>query len=159
MNLERLHLQVSGELDQMHIVIEELIRLKEDIGDSDPTLREVVAAGAFIGQFYNGIENILKRLAVFSGLELPSSERWHSDLLEQFAETDRFRPDKLPFPLLDDELFNDLKSFLGFRHVVRMGYGMDLDWNRISAGIEIISSVFKRFRDAVLFYLDKLAEE
>jgi len=43
-------------------IVAEAIRLYKDIGDNTPNLREKTAAGAFLAHFYNGVENILKRI-------------------------------------------------------------------------------------------------
>jgi hypothetical protein len=39
-----------------------------------PTVREQTAAAAFLAQFYNGIENILKRISIFYEVPLPTGD-------------------------------------------------------------------------------------
>ncbi len=62
MQPERLKALIEAELGQMDRVVHELTALRAEVGDETPTLRNVVAAGGFLAQFYTGIENILKRL-------------------------------------------------------------------------------------------------
>lgn len=53
--------EVGYHLSQMEIDVRELEALRRDVGKNEPTLREVMAAGAFLGSFYNGVENIQSR--------------------------------------------------------------------------------------------------
>lgn len=64
----------------MQIVVRELIALRADVGT--PSLREKVAAAGFLMQFYNGVENILKRISKDRGVALPEERRWHVELFE-----------------------------------------------------------------------------
>ena len=53
--------------------------------DKLPYLSELELAGAatFIHNFYNGIENILKRIFKAFHFELPAGPAWHTELLKQ----------------------------------------------------------------------------
>jgi hypothetical protein len=144
---ERLKVQVEAELAQMTRVVRELAALRVDIGEESPSLRDIVAAGAFLAQFYNGVENILKRIAVASDVSLPEGERWPVALLDMFSSVGKEK-----HFALDEALVTEFRSYMGFRHVVRSGYGMDLDWDRLVIGIERLPKVFERFEEAVRHY-------
>jgi antitoxin ParD1/3/4 len=58
---------VGIELEALEAIVQELLSLQADVVNRDPTVREQTAAAAFLAQFYNGVENILKR-------ELPALE-------------------------------------------------------------------------------------
>ena len=143
---------VRDELAQMQEVVSELVSLRRDVGEGAPTLREKVAGGAFLTQFYNGTENVLKRISKFQGVPLPSGEKWHAELFSGFTAQSGT---SLPV-LFDEPLASEMQAYRGFRHVARTSYGTELDWERMKQGIDRIESVFKRFRESTLRYLDSL---
>lgn len=144
--------EVHDELTRMDTVVTELVHLHRDIGRAAPTLREKVAGGAFLMQFYNGTENVLKRLARFHSVSLPRSDKWHAELFEGFTA------DATPelSLLFDDSLADEMRAYRGFRHVVRSSYGVELDWERMREGIDRLPTTFERFQHAVLRHLDGL---
>jgi len=152
MNADELRTEAEIEFDHLQRVVSELEALRRDIGTRPPTLRETVAAGSFLMQFYNGVENLLKRISKHHGVPLPSGERWHADLFLRFCEPPH---DGLPL-LFDDALRRDLRPFRTFRHIVRISYGVELDWDLVAVGIDGIGSVFERFRTSVAAHLDGL---
>ncbi len=143
--------EVHDELEQMDTVVAELVRLRHDVGSNRPTLREKVAGGAFLMQFYNGTENILKRIAQFHGISVPRGAKWHAKLFERFTEEEE---PSLP-SLFDAALAGEMRAYRGFRHVVRSSYGVELDWERMREGIDRLQSTFERFQQAVLDYLNE----
>ena len=137
----------------MQLVVTELIALRHDIDEAEPTLREKTAAAAFMAQFYNGIENILKRICLYHDQPLPTGEMWHVELFQRFAK--EAQP---PIPLLFDEhLAAELAPYRRFRHVVLHSYGFQLDWNRMRQGVENIDAVFANFRNRLARYLQNLS--
>ncbi len=142
MNGSKLHEELSSELDLMEVTVQELIALRRDVADREPTNREKTAAAGFLAQFYNGVENILKRICRFYNVSLPKTETWHIDLFTRFCQ-----PSQEPLPTLFDEtLALDLTGFRKFRHVVHHGYGFLLDWQRMAEGIDKVEDVFVRFK-------------
>ncbi len=145
MNIDDLKEEVSIELELMDETINELLSLKEDTGDREPTARERTAAAAFLAQWYNGIENILKRFYRYYNISIPVGDNWHTELVKGVSE-----PPRKGLPLMiDHEMFADLAPFRKFRHVVHHGYGFQLEWNRMLPGIERISTVFLKFKKRV----------
>jgi hypothetical protein len=152
MKLEKLREEIGIELDSIDITVRELVSLRRDIGDKEPTIREKTAAASFLAQFYNGIENILKRINAFHGHRLKAGNTWHLDLFNRFCE-----PSTGPFPaLLDKSLATSLAPYRQFRHVVHHGYGFQFDWARMQEGADQIERVFSRFKMALFNYLQAL---
>ena len=144
--------QIEAELTSLRGVIVEIDALLRDADRAEgiTPLRASTLAGAFIQQFYNGLETVLKQTASFAGLPLPEGDHFHADLLALFG------PDAPPdTPLrFDAELFSDLDPFRKFRHVFRTSYSAHLDWTKLYPGARTARSVFDRFevvvRDALL---------
>ena len=88
---------VVVELEALEAIVQELLSLQADVVNRDPTVREQTAAAAFLAQFYNGVENILKRISVYHNVPLPTGETWHVDLFRRFCA-----PSYPPLPVLFD---------------------------------------------------------
>jgi hypothetical protein len=152
MQLNELREEIDIELELMNTVVYELLALQKDTKGKDPTVREKTAAGAFLAQFYGGVENILKRICRYKGVQIPRGETWHLDLFNMFCD-----PPTPPLPLIFDKDFkNSLASFRKFRHAVHHGYGFQLEWERMLPGIEVVEDIFKKFRDLIIEYLEKI---
>lgn len=156
MKPEELCEEIAIELELMEATVRELSALQHDLaGREEPTVREKTAAAAFLAQFYNGVENILKRISRFHAVPLPTGDTWHVDLFKRFC-----MPPYEPLPALFDEpLASALAPFRKFRHVVYHGYGFELDWSRMREGIERVESVFTQFKLVLSDYLQTLAGE
>jgi hypothetical protein len=149
---EQLKAEIGVEFEALHQIVNELGALRTDLLEREPTVRERTAAAAFLAQFYTGIENILKRLSRFYGIELPVGENWHLDLFKSFCA-----PARPPLPtLFDDALANQLAPFRRFRHVVHHGYGFQIEWERMRSGVEQCGAVFAVLRDRLEEHLQTI---
>ena len=108
--------------------------------------------GMRLVQFYNGIENILKRISHFHSVHLPSSETWHIELFQRFA----FPPHPGLPQLFDSELATALAPYRRFRHVAFHSYGFQLDWSRMSEGIKNVEIVFNQIQGSLSVYLNSI---
>jgi hypothetical protein len=118
MRSDDLKIQIEIEFRMMEKVINEVMNLKTDALNQSPTIREIAAASSFLAQFYNGIDNILKRIARFNNIPLPKGESWHIELFNRFCD-----PPSFSLPLLFDNKFKpEIASFRKFRHIVFHGY-------------------------------------
>lgn len=126
MTTEELREEISIELEQMATTAMEVRLLLDDLSGKEPTVREKTAGAAFIAQFYGGVENILKRIHRYYGVQMPIGDSWHIEVFRRFC-----KPAFSPLPhLFDDTLAADLAPFRKFRHVVHHGYGFQLEWGR-----------------------------
>jgi hypothetical protein len=143
---------VRTELELIAETVEEATRLAAEVRGRSPTVREKTAGGAFVAQFYSGIENILKRLCRFHNVEMPEGGAWHLELFEWFCA-----PAHSSLPVLFGEtLAERLAAYRRFRHVVRHSYGLQLEWDEMETGLEQLEDVFNHVRHATLGYTDSL---
>jgi hypothetical protein len=149
MSLADLEQEIAVELEALQTTVDELLALQQDVADREPTVREKTAAAAFLAQFYNGVENILKRISRYHDVPLPTGETWHVELFQRFC-----RPSYpgLP-PLFDESLASALAPYRRFRHVVFHGYGFQLDWNRMAEGVANVQDVLLQIRETLSDYL------
>ncbi|MBK1633013.1 antitoxin [Thiohalocapsa halophila] len=83
------------------------------------------AIGYQLHNFYNGCENIFRGIAAYFENDI-GTDRWHADLLRRMRlDIPGHRP-----AVIDDELYQLLNDFRGFRHVFRSAYSFELDWER-----------------------------
>jgi len=152
MKARNLKEEINIELESIETVIQELKSLYNDVAEREPTVREKTAAAAFIAQFYNGIENILKRISHFNVIPLPKGEAWHIELFKRFCSP----PYKNLPVLFDEDLALLMASYRKFRHVFYHGYSFRLEWDRLKEGIEKIEDVFTQFRTRLFNYIRTL---
>jgi hypothetical protein len=124
LTFEELREEIAVELEAIESTVNELQSLQRDVADRKPTVREKTAAAAFLAQFYNGVENILKRLSRFHNIAIPSGETWHVELFQLYCS-----PIKPNLPILLDKAISiALAPYRRFRHVAFHGYGFQLEW-------------------------------
>lgn len=134
-------LEIELELISLRKVLVEINIAIEKSRYSDPDNILRAAMGSYLAQFYNGIENILKRIAKGCSVNLPKSENWHRDLFLMYCEGGN---PLLPI-LFDGQLESDMNAFRKFRHVVFHGYSFSLDWDTMVSGVERIDTTFETF--------------
>jgi len=104
--------EINIDIDSMTIIANDVEFLIDEVGNSSPTNIHKTALGGMAAQFYNGIENILKRIHKSSNIALPKGEDWHLVLLERFASDSMF---DLPIKLSKD-LLEKITDYRRFRH-------------------------------------------
>ena len=77
--------RILVELESIDLLMTELKNSKKL---SDMSNLELAGTGALIHNFYNGIENIMKQIFIFTNTSIPSGTFWHKDLLESASEND-----------------------------------------------------------------------
>jgi hypothetical protein len=146
--------EIGIEWDSIQLALDELNALRDDVRGREPTVRELAAAGLFMANLYNGVENILKRIARFQQVEIRSGAEWHIELVKSFCEPPR---GGLPI-LLPQSLASRLAPYRRFRHVVHHGYGFQLRWTDMLPGIQDAPHMIEAFRKSVNTYLDTLKQ-
>lgn len=116
------------------------------------------AAGSILHDFYTGIEKVFQEIAKRLDGGLPKGERWHIELLESMAKSRETRP-----PGISDDLKERLKEYLGFRHLFRNIYSIELKWDKLKdLLIRLRDSIWEEFRKEIeLFdgFLQKMLGE
>ncbi|MBU4271104.1 MAG: hypothetical protein KKE86_06380 [Planctomycetes bacterium] len=73
---------------------------------------------------------------------MPTGDDWHVELFCRFCEPG-FRG--LPV-VFDTEQKRSLAKYRQFRHVIRHGYAMQLDWERMAKGVQNIGTAYAAFK-------------
>lgn len=137
--------EINIELESMEIIVSDIESLVNDVGDSIPSNVHKTALGGFASQFYNGIENIFKRIHRYFNIEISRGDDWHISLINRFSKDSEFA---LPIKL-SDELLQQLTDYRRFRHYFFHGYSHNLNWEILSNGVKDIREVFNRFKQEI----------
>ncbi|MGH9470949.1 MAG: hypothetical protein ACRD1N_11490 [Terriglobia bacterium] len=107
-----------------------------------------MALAALLHSFYNGIENILKRIAIEVDGAVPSGEFWHRDLLDAMMRPGVSRP-----AAISEEVGGRLSEYLNFRHFFRHAYTFDVRWDRMRVLVSDCKPTFHRFESELQNFL------
>jgi hypothetical protein len=126
--LPALRAQVRAELGRLARVVEEIADLASATRARAPTQIEIVAASAYLHNYYSAIENCLTRIAHGVDESIPSGPDSHRILVDQLsAPIEGLRP-----AVLTLDLARRLDEYRRFRHAFRHTYFVDLDWTRVA---------------------------
>jgi len=155
--IRRLQSEINQEILSLDTLYRELKTLRPRLSQKEVSNLDLRAAGSILHDFYNGVENIFRRIAWELDEGLPAGEDWHRQLLiDMGLEIKGIRP-----PLISEDLKLNLQKYLGFRHVFRNIYGFYLEQEQINALVKEFPKVLLRLkREVAIFqkYLDKLSE-
>jgi hypothetical protein len=118
--------QVAVEREQLHRLLESYRPLLEKCAASPPNDVELSALAAVLHSFYNGIENIFKRIAEELDGQSRRGEFCHRELLDSMSQPGTGRS-----AVISQSLVDSLDSYLDFRHFFRHAYILNLRWDRM----------------------------
>jgi hypothetical protein len=130
--MAKLYEKVEAELENIEQVLAELKQAK-DLDDLSAI--KLAGTGAFIHNFYNGVENILKQIVISKCGKLPEGPTWHSDLLKTAVKKE----------IISSKTAKKLKDYLAFRHFFSHAYSFNLDKDLMSPLVKKAGSVYKIF--------------
>jgi hypothetical protein len=121
-------------------------------GDAyEPNLDELAAMGAILHGFYNGVENIFKRIAETLDGGLPRGPSSHAELIGKMSIVQPHRP-----AVLSESLSLRLEEYLDFRHVFRHAYSFDFRWAKMKHLVLGAEDVFWQLENALGEFFEKL---
>ena len=114
----------------------EITQIEKLINDSGPVLSlcklkepdfvEKCGVAMILQSFYNGIEKIMQLIIKDKDSKLPNGINWHKELFYNTFEETKNRT-----KLFSDEIKEQLKDYLQFRHFARHSYGFQLKWEKM----------------------------
>ncbi len=119
--IRRIVSEINAELSNIRRLRDEYNEFINKYKSVDKYLLRVKAS--YLADFYMGIERVFHIIATEIDGGIPQGEEWHKRLLLNMTiEIEGVRP-----PVISPGLYDSLRLFLGFRHVVRQAYGFQLD--------------------------------
>ncbi len=150
--LEALIEEVNAEFSFLEETKNQVHELLQIVGGRSPGNIEIAAANQYLSQFYNGIENVLKRIIKFVNLPLIRNDNWHIELLNYFYNN----PSSPKIHLFDRNNYEVLNTYRKIRHVVRQGYNFQMDWDKLSIAMENIPKYLTEFKIKILNFVDSI---
>lgn len=145
--------QETSSLDELCSQINLFIN-KVEQADEESKIFYKRTAGSILHDFYTGIEKIFREIGIRMDKSLPKGENWHIELLKSMAT-----PQKKRNTVISQELMEKLKEYLGFRHLFRNIYGMELEWDKLKILLtKIRQDVWKRFKVEINLFVKWLKE-
>lgn len=132
----------EAEFENIDKVMMELLSVVKVKGD-EFSIIELAAIGTFIHNFYNGVENILKRVLLYKQIEVKDTPTWHKDLLKTSFENG----------IICADLYHHMSNYLSFRHFFVHAYGFSLNWEDMKPLVEGIDEALKRFKQEIYNFL------
>ena len=107
--------------------------------------------GTYLMNFYNGIENILKRICKEYYLILPKGESWHKELLIL-----SYKPPEGKIPIFNRETIERLAPYRNFRHRFVSGYGFQLNGEKMLDLIDNIDPLWIEIKKSINEFLERI---
>jgi len=149
MNRETI-LKVVFEISQIDKLLDETEPLLKLAQNKIPDTVETAALGLFLHSFYNGIENIIKFIMKEKYGRLPSSNKWHKELLDLC-----FIKDKNQKELFNEEMKIVLDDYLSFRHFIRNTYSYKIKWERMECLVLDINKNWNDVKAEIAKYIEQ----
>ena len=151
---------------------EEYKELREDVLDEEKAIEEILkrlsivrikfdpevkdyftepAMGTYLMNFYNGIENILKRIIKDYYLAMPKGASWHKELLILSSN-----PPLEKIAVFNQNIAERLHPFRNFRHRFVSGYGFQLKGEKMLELIDNIKPLWIDIKKAISDFWEKL---
>ena len=145
--------EIGVELGLLGQLLAQFAALRERVRSATPDLVESAALATFLHSFYNGVENVFRRVESHTEDQpFPRREDWHRTLLGRMAVPAKNRPAVLSGPLHDR-----LLRYLNFRHVFRHAYTFQLQWGKMAPLVLDARDVFDGFEREIRAFLDTAA--
>ena len=148
-NCERLKQDILYEQRQIDTVISKMKEIGEDITDV-----KRAALAAYLMNFYNGIENIMKRCAKEYYKKMPKGDDWHKELLRKSCAGNGGKR-----PLFSEEIVDRLYDYLTFRHLFIHGYGFKLKWEEMKSLVDDIDELWGKIKEQLAAFVSGIETE
>jgi hypothetical protein len=135
--------RIRQELSDLELVVRRAERASAATRSSETDQDLFVDSAALnLHDFYTGLERLFQHIATSIDGSMSEGREWHRDLLNQMSlELPQVRPQ-----VLSAGAVGSLKDYLGFRHIVRHLYAIELEPERVNSLVSRLSTVFAQVR-------------
>ena len=141
-------------LDEEKAIDETIERLQEIRDNFTPQRQDYLtepAMGTYLMNFYNGIENILKRISKDYYSIMPKGDSWHKELLVLSHNAPEGK-----IPIFDKGIVERIAPYKNFRHRFVSGYGFQLKGEKMLELIDNAESIWGDIKRAIAEFFDRL---
>lgn len=151
--IEKLKADVLFEITLVEETIDRLNELKTKlpIGKDDHATEP--AMGTYLMNFYNGIENMIKRACKLYYGQFPQGDAWHKELLRLSCS-----PPEDKEGIFSEDTVKSLNKYLNFRHRFISGYGFQLEAEKMIELVDDIEPLWKEAKKELEGFFEKLKD-
>jgi len=142
---------VSDEQKAIDETIARLLKARENFNPRKQDNLTEPAMGTYLMNFYNGIENILKRVSKEYYSIMPTGSSWHKELLNLSYNVPEGK-----IAIFDQGIAEKLVPYRNFRHRFISGYGFQLRGEKMLELIDNIESLWDNIEKAIVEFFVKL---
>lgn len=142
---------VSDEEKAIDETLERLLNARNEFDSKNRNSLVEPAMGAYLMNFYNGIENILKRITKEYYLTFPKGASWHKELLSLSSN-----PPSEKIAVFNHDITERLHPYRNFRHRFVSGYGFQLKGEKMLELIDNAKPLWIEIRKAIFDFWNKL---
>jgi len=151
---DKLRKQIAVEQEQIGRLLEEHQVLLHKCATEAPDPIERSALAAMLHSFYTGIENVFRRIAIECDGYSPDGDTWHRDLLDAMAQPTERRP-----AVISQDLHEALRAYLGFRHMFRYAYSINLRWGKMADLVLGVEAVWHQADSELQTFANAISQE
>ena len=150
-NFKELLEDVFNEQKNIDQTVLKILDLQKRLATSPLDSAVEPALGTYLMNFYNGIENILKRISKVYYVVIVRGENWHKELLDV-----SFNPPEGKAPVFSKATVVALYRYKNFRHRFVSGYGFQLKAEKMADLIENVEPLWVDIKKQLDGFLQKL---
>ena len=142
---------ILDEINAIEETLERLSKVKDNFNSQKGDYSTEPAMGTYLMNFYNGIENILKRVSRKYYITIPKGESWHKELLLL-----SFNPPDGKTAIFNQNIVEKLQLYRAFRHRFISGYGFQLSGEKMLELVSNIEPLWKEIKKSITDFITKL---
>ena len=128
----------NAEIENIKKVLEEIKKIASLKPEGMDSVK-LAASGTFLHNFYNGIENIIKRALLVKGVKIKNSPGWHKETLIEAKSLN----------IISAGVHTKLIPFLTFRHYFIHGYSFKLRPEELLSLLKQADTIFCEFKKEI----------
>lgn len=143
---EQLKQDILFEQGQLDAVVQKINGIEKDAAEAN-----IAALGVYLMNFYNGIENIMKRCAREYYKKIPKGDDWHKQLLQQSCSEVNNKA-----PLFNRETVDGLYLYLSFRHFFIHGYVFKLNREKMESLSTGVDELWQKIKTELAEFMGRI---
>ena len=147
---EKLTKRMNFEINEIDTLFKEYETFFADMNYEEPDLLQKTVMANILHSFYNGVENIFKRIAKDFDYISIVGEGSHRALLDNVYNRNNKRE-----AIINEEIYQLLDEYRKFRHFFRHAYSFHLDWERIKQLAEKMFDVWEDLKKQLLIFIEE----
>ncbi|MCK5083402.1 MAG: hypothetical protein KAR31_10885, partial [Candidatus Omnitrophica bacterium] len=150
--IEKLKADVLFEITLVEEAVNRLNEIKARLPIVEDDHITEPAMGTYLMNFYNGVENVVKRACKLYYDRFPKGDTWHKELLRLSC-----KPPEGKEAIFSEDIVKSLNKYLNFRHRFISGYGFQLKVEKMLELVNDVEILWDDIQKDLNSFLEKLS--